>query len=68
MPALPQMVVLGATFVLLATAVVAGYAWLAGSARRLIRRPRALAAVNRLGGSLLIGAGILTLGLRRAAG
>lgn len=62
-----QLWVLGTTFVGLAMVIVATYAVLAGSARRLFVRPQAMALVNKLGGSLLIGAGLLTVGLRRAS-
>ncbi|MBX3538857.1 MAG: LysE family translocator [Chelatococcus sp.] len=59
-PLLPQMIILAATFVTLAFFNAAGYAILASSARRLVSRPRVLKAVNRTGGSLLVGAGIAT--------
>lgn len=64
-PALPQMVVLGSIFLVLACLNAAGYALLAGTARSAIRRPSILKAVNRTGGTLLIGAGIVTAALRR---
>jgi len=65
-PFLPQMVVLVATFVALATANATLYALLASSARRGLRAPRVQRAVNRTGGTLLIGAGLLAAGWRRA--
>ena len=65
-PVLPQMVVLGATFLVLATINAAGYAVLAGGVRTTIRRPSVLRAINRLGGGILIGAGVLTATLKRA--
>jgi threonine/homoserine/homoserine lactone efflux protein len=40
---------------------------MAARARTTIRRPAVQRAVNRVGGSLLIGAGILTVAWRRAA-
>ncbi len=66
-PLLPQFVVMEATFLVLATLNAAAYAGLAQSARRLIRTPAIQRAVNRTGGTLLIGAGLLTATLRRAA-
>jgi threonine/homoserine/homoserine lactone efflux protein len=39
---------------------------MASAARKTIRKPKVQAIVNRTGGSLLIGAGLLTAGLRRA--
>jgi threonine/homoserine/homoserine lactone efflux protein len=65
-PVLPQLVVLGASFVAMAALNAAAYAWLAGRARRAIGRPRVLKAVNRIGGSILIGAGLATVALRKA--
>jgi threonine/homoserine/homoserine lactone efflux protein len=65
-PALPQVLVLGATFLVVATANAALYAHLAGGLRGLIRRKRILRAVNRTGGAILIGAGIATAALKRA--
>ena len=65
-PIVPQLVILGATFVALATANAAAYAILAGSARRGFGTPGVLRAANRIGGSLLIGAGVVTAALRRS--
>ncbi len=62
-----QMVVMEATFLILATVNAAAYALTASGARRLIRRPDVQRAVNRVGGSFMIGAGVLTLVTRRAA-
>jgi threonine/homoserine/homoserine lactone efflux protein len=61
-----QVVVLEVTFVILATLNAAMFAFLASAARRILREPRVQRAVNRTGGSLLIGAGILAAGWRRA--
>jgi threonine/homoserine/homoserine lactone efflux protein len=66
-PVLPQMAIFEATFLVLATLNALAYALLASAARKTIRRPAVQRAVNRTGGSLLIGAGLLTAGLRRAA-
>ncbi|MBD9372919.1 LysE family translocator [Rhizobium sp. ARZ01] len=66
-PVLPQMVIFEITFLVLATANATAYALMASAARGTIRKPTVQKAVNRVGGSLLIGAGLLTAGLRRAA-
>lgn len=66
-PIAPQLVLLGATFVVLAIVNTALYALLAGSVRDAVRRPGVMRAVHRLGGSVLIGAGIMTATLRRAS-
>ena len=65
-PVVPQMTLLGVTFVVLAAANAAAYALLAGGARDVVRRPSVLRAVDRLGGTLLIAAGVWTA-LRRTA-
>ena len=64
-PLLPQLVVMEATFLVLAVANAAAYAWLAGLARGRIRRPSVRRAVNRIGGSLMVGAALLAVALRR---
>ena len=66
-PLLPQVAVLEATFVTLAILNTAAYALLASAARRRLRRPRVRRIVNRTGGTLLIGAGALAAGWRKAA-
>ncbi|MDJ0948341.1 MAG: LysE family translocator [Alphaproteobacteria bacterium] len=65
-PLLPQFVILEATFLVLAAANVAVWAVLAGEMRARFRRPATLRLVNRIGGSFLIGAGLLTAAARRA--
>ncbi|MEQ9638614.1 MAG: LysE family transporter [Alphaproteobacteria bacterium] len=65
-PVLGQMTLLGATFVVLATVIVTGYALLASGARERIRRPSVLRWMNRAGGGALIAAGVLTVVWRRA--
>ncbi|MGA9867159.1 MAG: LysE family translocator [Acetobacteraceae bacterium] len=62
----PQIVVLEAIFVSLATLNATLFALLASAARQTLRAPRVRLAVNRTGGSLLIGAGVLAIGWRRA--
>ena len=66
-PVLPQMVIFGATFLVLATLNALAYALTASAARRTIRKPAVQRAVNRVGGSLLIGAAIAAVTWRRAA-
>ncbi len=65
-PLLPQMAILEATFLVLATLNATLYAVLAAAARGAVRRPSVQRAVNRVGGGLLIGAGVLAAGWRRA--
>jgi homoserine/homoserine lactone efflux protein len=64
-PIAPQLVLLGGTFLVLAIVNAALYALLAGSVRDAVQRPGVMRAVQLLGGSVLIGAGILTATLRR---
>jgi threonine/homoserine/homoserine lactone efflux protein len=66
-PLAEQMVVMEATFLVLATLNAAGYALLASAARRAVRTPSVQRAVNRVGGSLLMGAGLLTVAWKRTA-
>jgi len=60
----PQVGVFAATFLILAFANVIGYALIASRARSVVQSPRTMRAINRTGGSLLIGAGIATVALR----
>ena len=66
-PVLPQLIVLEATFVTLAALNAALYAVLAGRARRLVRRPAVLKTINRVGGGILVGAGIAAVAWRRGS-
>lgn len=65
-PLLGQMAIMEVTFLTLATLNAAAYALAATSARRAIRNPSVQRAVNRTGGGLLIGAGVLAATWRRA--
>ena len=65
-PALPQMAILGTTFLVLAAVTAVAYALLAGSLRARIRRPATMRLVNRIGGTALIGAGVVTAAMRRS--
>jgi threonine/homoserine/homoserine lactone efflux protein len=62
-----QVVTLEATFVTLAILNATFFALVASAARRTLRQPRVQQAVNRTGGSLLIGAGLFAIGWRKAA-
>lgn len=66
-PLLPQMAIFEVTFLLLASLNAAIYALLASRARGAIRRPEIRRLVNRIGGGLMIGAGILAASWKRAA-
>ncbi|MCX5580341.1 LysE family translocator [Kaistia terrae] len=66
-PLLPQMILFEVTFLVLATINAASYALIAAGARRTIRKPSVQRIVNRTGGGLLVGAGILAAGWRKAA-
>lgn len=62
-----QMVIFEATFLVLATANATVYGLMASLARQTIRKPPVQRLVNRTGGSLMIGAGLLAIGWKRAA-
>jgi threonine/homoserine/homoserine lactone efflux protein len=66
-PPLAQFAILEATLVLLAALNAALWALLAGQMRARLQQPWALRLVHRVGGSFLIGAGLLTALTRRAA-
>lgn len=65
-PLLAQMAIFETTFLALAAANAMLYASLASAAGNTIRKTNVRRFVNRTGGSLLIGAGLLSLGLKRA--
>ena len=60
---LTQMLLFESTFLVLAFANAFGYALIASRARRLASDPRALGIVNKVGGGLLVGAGVATVSL-----
>jgi len=66
MPLWPQVIVLMLTFCTLATLIQGFYITLMGRARSRIASPRALRLMNRTGGVMLIGAGLLTASLKKA--
>jgi threonine/homoserine/homoserine lactone efflux protein len=66
-PLLAQMIICEATFLVLATLNAASYALMASAARQTIRKVSVQRLVNRVGGTLLIGAGLATVAWRRAS-
>ncbi|RDJ11175.1 LysE family translocator [Rhizobium grahamii] len=66
-PFFGQMLIMEATFLVLATINASTYALAANAARGLIRKASVQRAVNRTGGTLLIAAGAVTAGYRRIA-
>ncbi|WP_022727503.1 LysE family translocator [Fodinicurvata sediminis] len=66
-PVLGQMAILEVTFLVLAAINAAAFAFLAAAARERISRPGTRRLLNRTGGSMLIGAGLLTAGWKRIA-
>ncbi len=64
---LPQLWILGVTFVVLATIGAASYALFAASIRRFLASRRAQQAYGYLGGGLLCGAGVWALSAKRVA-
>ena len=61
---LAQVAVFEATFLVLAVANAFAYALVASRARAVVWSPRAIGVLNKVGGSLLIGAGVATVGIR----
>lgn len=66
-PVLPQLTLLGGTFLFLAVLNAALYAIFAGQLSEQIRKERVRKWFNRCGGGALIGAGIITAGLQRSS-
>jgi threonine/homoserine/homoserine lactone efflux protein len=66
-PFLPQAALLVASFVTLGAANALGYALLAGRLSGVVRRPGPRRVMNRIGGSMLVGAGMATALLGRRA-
>ena len=66
-PVVTQLAIFEITFLALATANASLYALLAAMARNQIRKPHVQRFVNRTGGTLMIGAGVLAAGWKRAA-
>jgi threonine/homoserine/homoserine lactone efflux protein len=66
-PFAPQLAIMGATFFVQGLVFDVTLALLAGRARRLLATPAAGRTANRLAAACLVGAGLLTLTLRRSA-
>lgn len=64
-PVIPQLWILGVTFVVLATIGATSYALFAASIRRLLASARAQKVYSLAGGGLLIGAGVWALSAKR---
>jgi threonine/homoserine/homoserine lactone efflux protein len=64
-PLLPQMLLLGGTFLVLALTSLVFYALLAAETRRFARSPRVATWVNRLGAVTLVAAAVFTATLPR---
>ncbi len=64
-PVIPQLTLLGGTFLFLATLNAALYAIFASRLNEHMRKSRVRRWFNRCGGSALIGAGIFTAGMQR---
>lgn len=65
-PLWPQVIVLMLTFDVLAAAIQGVYIFGLARARNRIVSPRALTLMNRTGGAMLVGAGLLTATLKRS--
>lgn len=64
-PLLPQMVIFELTFLILAFSNAFAYALVSSRARTLFQKPAAIRTFNRVGGGLLVGAGIATAASRQ---
>jgi threonine/homoserine/homoserine lactone efflux protein len=64
-PTLPQFLILGTTFLTMATLNAAFYAFFAGHLRDTLRKAGVRKLFDRCGGSALIGAGVLTAAMER---
>ncbi len=64
-PLRPQIMVLGGIYICTGTINAAAYAFLVGGFRDRLLSKVVLRAANRIGGTLLIGAGALTAALKR---
>ena len=65
-PILRQMLIMSFTFIILVIPINMAYALMSGTLRDMINNQKILKAMNRTGGGLLIGAGLLTALLRRS--
>ncbi len=60
----PQVLILQATFLAIAFANALAYAYFASRARGFVRNQRVIGAINKAGGSMLIGAGVASVAIR----
>jgi len=60
----PQVLLLQATFLVIAFSNALAYAFFASRARGLVRNERVIGAINKAGGSMLIGAGVASVAIR----
>ncbi|MBO1909238.1 LysE family translocator [Microvirga sp. 3-52] len=60
----PQVLVLQATFLVIAFSNALAYAFFASRARGLVRNERVIGAINKAGGSMLISAGVASVAIR----
>ncbi len=65
-PLWPQVIVLMLTFDVIAAAIQGAYILAMGKARTRIASPRVLKNMNRVGGAMLMGAGVFTATLKRS--
>ncbi len=66
-PATPQLLILGATFLVLAAINATFYGYLAGALRSKLARPRPIAGAQRVGAGFLFSAGVLTAAWSRSS-
>lgn len=66
-PVAPQLILMGITFVVLAIVNALVYATLAAAVRTQVKKPSTLRLINRIGGGVLISAGLMTAMVRRAS-
>ena len=64
-PAAPQLLLLGVTFVILSALNAATFSFLSGTAGSRIQDPRFMRKLKGAGGSVMIGAGVLTAAARQ---
>jgi len=65
-PVFAQFILLGGTFLFLATTIVTLYAIFAGQLRETLKERNVRKWFNRCGGSALVGAGVFTAGMQRS--
>ena len=64
-PAGPQLLLLGVTFVILSAVNAASFSFLSGAAGSRIQDPRFMRKLKGVGGSVMVGAGVLTAAARQ---